>query len=150
MLAIPFNAILWCSRWTLTSSNLSSLCVSLSMSTLPGKLPHNRDPFLFLPREDGEAEFRFVVCLILMLASNLFVCISIFLDRNFLHVLMFVFLACMFRVPKDSPICVLTTDIFSTSSMTFEIPSYVTKLAHHFVEAPSPPPSHTHIFSKLV
>ena len=56
----------------------------------------------------------------------------------------------MFKVPKESSIRVLTADVFATPLTTFELPSYAAKFAHHFAEAPSPPPSHTRPFNKLV
>ena len=56
----------------------------------------------------------------------------------------------MFRVQNESPISVLTANMFVTPSTTFELPSYATKLANLLVEAPSPPPSRTCSFNKLV
>jgi hypothetical protein len=49
----------------------------------------------------------------------------------------------MFKVPKDSPIHILTANMF-------ELFLYVAELAHHFAEAPSPPPSRTHFLNKLI
>ena len=51
-----------------------------------------RGPFLFLSLEDSKVEFWFSMCVSSMLAFNLFVCISIFSDRSFLHVFMSIFL----------------------------------------------------------
>ena len=55
----------------------------------------------------------------------------------------------MFIVQKEE-IRVSTTDIFTTPLMTFELPSFIAEFAHHFIEAPSPPPSRTCPFNKLV
>ena len=56
----------------------------------------------------------------------------------------------MCKVQKESRIRVLTTDMFSTPSTTFEFPSYVAKFAHLLAEAPSPPLSRTRPYNKLV
>ena len=62
----------------------------------------------------------------------------------------FVFLFYIFRVHIESPVHVLNADIFATPSTTFELPTYVSYLAHLLVEAPSPPLGHTRLFNKLV
>jgi len=56
----------------------------------------------------------------------------------------------MFKVPKESPIHVHTTNMCATSSTKFELPSYIVELAHHFAEAPSPPPTRTCPFNNIV
>jgi hypothetical protein len=56
----------------------------------------------------------------------------------------------VYRAQIESPICVLTTDIFSMPSSTFELPSYVVELANLLAEAPSPPLSRTGPFNNLV
>ena len=56
----------------------------------------------------------------------------------------------MFRVQNESPIHVLIADMFATPSTTFELLSYAADLAHLLAEAPSPPPSRTRPFNKLV
>ena len=58
------------------------------------------------------------------------------------------FLLC--RVPRDSPIRVLNSDMFATPSMTFNLPSYAADLAHIMVDWPSPPPRRTRHFNGLV
>ena len=116
----------------------------------PTSCPTTGVHFCSSPPEEGEAEFWFAVCVSSMLASNLFVYISIFSDRNFCMYSCFYFSSCMFRVPKESPIRVLFADMFPTPSTTFELPSYAAKLAHHFAKAPSPPPTRTHPFNNLV
>ena len=50
------------------------------------------------------------------------------------------FLSCMFRVQNESPIRVLTEDMFSTPSRTNELSCYAVELANFLAEAPSPPP----------
>jgi hypothetical protein len=40
--------------------------------------------------------------------------------------------------------------MFATPSTTFELPSYAAQLANFLAEAPSPPPSRTRPFNKLV
>ena len=60
------------------------------------------------------------------------------------------FSSCMFRVQNESPVRVLTADMFSTPSTTFELPSYAAELANLFAEAPSPPPIRTPPFNKSV
>ena len=42
--------------------------------------------------KDGEAQFLFVACVSLFLASNFLACISIFSDWNFWHLFFFCFL----------------------------------------------------------
>jgi len=59
----------------------------------------------------------------------------------------------MFSSPKaKSPLSnrVLTADMFSTPSTTFELPCYAAGLANELAEAPSPPPSRIRPFNKLV
>ena len=56
----------------------------------------------------------------------------------------------MCRVQNGSPICVLNADMFATPSTTFKLPSYVAELVHLLAKAPSPPPSRTRPFDKLV
>ena len=56
----------------------------------------------------------------------------------------------MFRAPFPSPIRVLTADMFSSPSTTFELPSYAVGLANLLAEAPSPPPLRTCPFNNLV
>ena len=97
--------------------------------------------FCSSPSEDGEAQFGFVVCVSLILVLNLFFFISIFSGSKLLawsNVIYF--LSCMFKVQNESPIHVLTTDMFFSPSTTFELPSYVVGLANLLAEAPSPPP----------
>ena len=48
------------------------------------------------------------------------------------------------------PIRVHNAATFANPSMTFEIPLYVAELAHLLAETPSPPPSRTCLFNKLV
>ena len=60
------------------------------------------------------------------------------------------FLSCVYKAPIESPIRVLTADMFSTPSTTFEIPSYAAELANLLAEAPSPPTSCTRLFNNLV
>ena len=64
--------------------------------------------------------------------------------------LIFLLSSFMCRVQNESPIHVLNSDMFATFSTTFELPSYVAELAHLLAEAPSPPPSRTRPFNKLV
>ena len=40
--------------------------------------------------------------------------------------------------------------MFVTPLTTFELPSYAIEFAHHFAEAPSPPPTRTRPFNNLV
>ena len=56
----------------------------------------------------------------------------------------------MCRAQFQSPIRVLTVDMFSTPSTTFELPCYAAELANLLAEAPSPPPSRIRPFNKLV
>ena len=60
------------------------------------------------------------------------------------------FVSCIFRAQLRSPIRVLTADMFSTPSTTFELPCYAAGLANLLAEAPSPPPSRIRPFNKLV
>ena len=54
----------------------------------------------------------------------------------------------MFRVQNESPIHVLTADMFLTPSRTFQLSCYVVGLANLLAEAPSPPPICTRPFNK--
>ena len=45
---------------------------------------------------------------------------------------------------------VLALDMFATPSTTFELPAYAAEFANPLAEAPSPPPSCTRPFNKLV
>ena len=63
---------------------------------------------------------------------------------------MFFFSSCMFRVPKESPVCVFSMDMFATPSTMLELPLYATELTHHLMKAPSPPPTRTCPFNNLV
>jgi hypothetical protein len=56
----------------------------------------------------------------------------------------------MFRAHFQSPIRILTADMFSTPSTTFDLPSYAAEIANLMAEAPSPPPSRTRPYKKLV
>jgi len=59
----------------------------------------------------------------------------------------------MFSSPKaKSPLSnrVLTADMFSTPSTTFELPCYVAGLANLLAEAPTPSPSRIRPFNQLV
>lgn len=62
------------------------------------------------------------------------------------------FSSCAFKVPQENPIRVITAKMFAALSMAFELSSYVAKLAHHFAEAPFPPPTRTRTgpFNRLV
>ena len=117
--------------------------------------PTMRVSFCSFSSEDGEAQFLLAVCVSSFLASNLLACISIFSDWNFWHLFFFRFICSqflfyMFTVQIESPIRVLTADMFATLSTTFELPLYVADLAHLLAEAPSPPLCRTHSFHKLV
>ena len=56
----------------------------------------------------------------------------------------------MYRAPILSPIRVLTADMFSTPSATFELPPYVAEFANVLAELPSPPPTRTQPFNNEV
>ena len=56
----------------------------------------------------------------------------------------------MFKVQNESPIRVLTADMFTTPLTTFELPLYAAKLANLLAKAPFLPPSCNHPFNKLV
>ena len=56
----------------------------------------------------------------------------------------------MFRIQNESPICVLTANMFAMPSTTFKLPAYAAEFANLLAEAPSPPPSRTRPFNKLV
>jgi hypothetical protein len=56
----------------------------------------------------------------------------------------------MFRAHVHSPIRILTADIFSTPSTTFDLPSYAAEIANLMAEAPSPPPPRSCPYNKLV
>ena len=79
----------------------------------------------------AKCNFDFAVCVSLFLASILLACISIFSDRNFWYVLIFlIFLSYMFKVQNESPICIVNADMFATPSTTFELLFYVADLTH--------------------
>ena len=63
------------------------------------------------------------------------------------NVILFSF--CMFRVLNESPIRVLTEDMFLTPSRTFELLCYAAGFANLLADAPSLPPSRTRPFNKL-
>ena len=57
------------------------------------------------------------------------------------------FLAC---ANSEFILSVLNADMFATPSTTFKLPLYAADLAHLLAETPSPPPSRTRPFNKLV
>ena len=56
----------------------------------------------------------------------------------------------MCRVQNESSIRVLNADMFAIPSTKFELPPYAANLAYLLAEAPSPPPSRTRPFNKVV
>ena len=112
-------------------------------------MPHNEGWFLLLFPERWWSAIL-IGCMRNLVHVFLLACISIFLDRNFGHVLILFSSSSMFRVQNESPICVFTADMFATPLTTFELFFYVADLAHLLAEAPSPPPSRTRLFNKLV
>jgi hypothetical protein len=56
----------------------------------------------------------------------------------------------VYRAQIESPIRVLTADMFSTPSATFKLPPCGAEFANLLAEAPSPPPSRTHPFNNVV
>ena len=148
----PFNAILWLWSQTSTSTNPSSSpCVSPTTNTPHNTWPRNGDRFLLLlPGTWKNAILicyvnKFVVCFELAFFHSYILSSKVLAFSNVI-----LFLSCVYREQIESPICVLTMDMFSTPSATFEFPSYAAELANFLAEAPSPPPSHTRPFNKLV
>ena len=147
--AAPFNAILW--RWSRTSTSSSpssSPCVSLSKNTLLRRLPHNKGWFLLLL--PGRWRRTILICCVrkFFLATILLAFLSYRIGSGMGSC--FYSSSFMCKVQNQSPICVLTVDIFATLSTTFKLPSYAPELAHLLPESPSPPLSRTRPFNKLV
>ena len=150
MHAAPFNAILWRLSWTLISSSLSSSpFVSLRKNTPFNTPPLNEARFLLLFPEYGKAQFGFAVYVSSFLDSNLFAFLFSCIGALNMCSCFFRFFF-MFRVQNESPVRVLNADMFATPPLTFELPSYPAKLAYHLAETPSPPPSCTCPFNKVV
>jgi len=144
---VHFSAILCFSRQIWTSSTPSSSpCETLTQRLLPVWLPDREGLFLLrlLKRWQSTTLIfsvcKFVVCVLLCLfviSSSLFLVSSPFLVSSFY---LFVYFSWLFRVPSDSLICMLTTNMFVSPPKAFKLPPYAVGIAHQFAEAPSPPP----------
>jgi hypothetical protein len=150
--AAPFNAILWLwSRTSTSTSPSSSPCVSPTTNTPHSTWPRNGDRFLLLL--PGRCQSAILICSV----RKFVICFELaffhsYLLNSKLLALSNVnqFLPCVYRAPISSPIRVLTADMFSTPSATFELPSYAAELANVLAELPSPPPTRTRPFNNVV
>ena len=114
--------------------------MSTTKNTPLNKQPLNEARFLFLLRT--RLQSAILICCVRnfnLFGSKLLALADVILFSSY-----------MFRVPKKNPIRVLTLDMFSTPSRTFEILCYVVEVANLLAEAPSPPPIRTRPFNKLV
>jgi hypothetical protein len=81
------------------------------------------------------------VCVSPLLASNLPFCHSFLLGFKSFALSNVISSCHVFRGQFVSPIRVLTADMFSTPSTSFDLPSYAADIANILAEAPSPSPS---------
>lgn len=92
---------------------------NLSRNPLLGRLPHTQGPFLLLLL--GRWRSAISICYV----RKFIVCLNFFLlVICYFSLFMLFFSSCVFKVPQESPIHVLTADIFATPSTVFELPLY--------------------------
>ena len=152
MHAAPFNAILWLwSPTSISTSPSSSPCVSPTTNTPHSPWPRNGDRFLLLL--PGRCQSAILICCVrkFVICFQLAFFQSYVLNSKFLAFSnAILFFSCVYRAQLQSPIRVLTPDMFSTPSATFELPCYAQEFANVLAELPSPPSIHTPPFNKRV